>query len=195
MCVLYDDGSVEDLEYEFEKPPIRGQRQVGITEVVNGTKHLMSTYCHGAGVGDMGVAERELLCTFDIAVSLPVRLPVAALHVTNRRNFICSRRQSSSTDLAGYRPQYLLDVALKPANMEAELSKIRPHTSSGLLHQKVPANLLAALEGTFKEQNTERTPAAYFGGLVTALESTVQKERADNFSLGEGDMLPAEDRM
>lgn len=76
--------------------------------------------------------------------------------------------------------------------MEVALSKIRPHTSSSLAHQKAPANLLVALEATFKEQNTERTPAAYFAGLLTAIESTVQKEREAGFALGDSDLLPAE---
>ncbi|EJD03307.1 NUC173-domain-containing protein [Fomitiporia mediterranea MF3/22] len=76
--------------------------------------------------------------------------------------------------------------------MEEALSKIRPHTSSSLAHQKIPANLLTALEETFKEQNAERTPAAYFAGLLTTLESTVQKEKETNYLLGDGDLLPAE---
>lgn len=76
--------------------------------------------------------------------------------------------------------------------MEAELSKIRPHTSSNLPHQKAPATLLSALEATFKEQNTDASPAAYFAGLLTALESTVQSERDVEFKLGDGDILPAE---
>lgn len=75
--------------------------------------------------------------------------------------------------------------------MDAALSKIRPHTSSSLPHQKAPANLLVALEATFKEQNAERTPTAYFAGLITALESSVRNE-AGKYSLGDGDILPAE---
>ena len=77
--------------------------------------------------------------------------------------------------------------------MEAELSKIRPHTSSNLPHQKAPATLLSALESTFKEQNTDPSPAAYFAGLLTALEGSVQKERGGGeLKLGDGDLLPAE---
>ena len=76
--------------------------------------------------------------------------------------------------------------------MESAVSKVRPHTSSSLAHQRAPANLLVALEATFKEQNAERTPAAYFAGLLTALESTVQKEREKEYALGDGDILPAE---
>ncbi|KAH8119547.1 NUC173-domain-containing protein [Phellopilus nigrolimitatus] len=81
---------------------------------------------------------------------------------------------------------------MSTGDLEAALSKIRPHTTSSLPHQKAPANLLTALEATFKEQNAERTPAAYFAGLLTALESTVQKEREGNFALRDGDLLPAE---
>ncbi|KAI5117784.1 hypothetical protein M0805_000427 [Coniferiporia weirii] len=81
---------------------------------------------------------------------------------------------------------------MSSGDLEAALSKIRPHSSSSLSHQKAPANLLIALEATFKEQNAERTPAAYFAGLLTALESTVQKERDGKFALGDGDLLPAE---
>lgn len=76
--------------------------------------------------------------------------------------------------------------------MEEALSKIRCHTSSNLLHQKSPAKLLVALEQTFDEQHAERTPAAYFSGILTALEATVQKEKGTKFSLGDGDILPAE---
>lgn len=73
--------------------------------------------------------------------------------------------------------------------MEEALAKIRPHTSSSLAHQKAPANLLTALEATFKEQNTEPTPTAYFASLLTTLEGTIQKQ---DVSLEEGAMLPAE---
>lgn len=78
------------------------------------------------------------------------------------------------------------------SELEEALSKIRPHTSSSLPHQKAPANLLVALERTFKEQNADCTPAAYFAGILTALEATVQKERESKFMLGDGDILPAE---
>lgn len=77
-------------------------------------------------------------------------------------------------------------------DIETALSKIRPHTSSSLPHQKAPANLLVALEATFKEQNTERTPAAYFAGLLTTIESTVEDEQGGNYALGDADLLPAE---
>jgi ribosomal RNA-processing protein 12 len=66
------------------------------------------------------------------------------------------------------------------------LSKIRPHTSSSLAHQKAPANLLIALESTLSDQGTERSPTAYFAALLTTLESSRSKA-----SLGDGDLLPA----
>ncbi|KIK91816.1 hypothetical protein PAXRUDRAFT_34789 [Paxillus rubicundulus Ve08.2h10] len=73
--------------------------------------------------------------------------------------------------------------------MEEELAKIRPHTSSSLPHQKTPANLLKALESTFTEKGTDRTPTAYFAALITTLDGTLQKK---DTSLGDGDVLPAE---
>ncbi|KAL0578292.1 pre-rRNA processing protein [Marasmius crinis-equi] len=73
--------------------------------------------------------------------------------------------------------------------MEQALSKIRVHTSSSLSHQKAPAKLLVAIESTFEEQKTERTPTAYFAALLTTLDSTIQKNET---SLDEGDVLPAE---
>ena len=77
----------------------------------------------------------------------------------------------------------------RQASMEESLAKIRPHVSSSLLHQKKPATLLVALESTFKEQNTELLPTAYFAALLTTLEGTVQK---NDVGLEEGDFLPAE---
>ncbi|KAF6760152.1 ribosomal RNA-processing protein 12 [Ephemerocybe angulata] len=73
--------------------------------------------------------------------------------------------------------------------MEEALSKIRPHVTSSLAHQKTPATLLAALESTFTEQKTERTPTAYFAALLTTLDGTIQRK---DLSLNDGDMLPAE---
>ncbi|KAF4621075.1 hypothetical protein D9613_000384 [Agrocybe pediades] len=73
--------------------------------------------------------------------------------------------------------------------MEEALSKIRPHTSSNLPHQKTPANLLIALESTFKEQKTEATSTAYFAALLTTLDGTIQK---GDVSLEDGAILPAE---
>jgi ribosomal RNA-processing protein 12 len=73
--------------------------------------------------------------------------------------------------------------------MEEALSKIRPHTSSSLLHQKTPAHLLIALETTFREQNTEATPTAYFAAILTTLDGSIRKKE---LSLEEGAILPAE---
>ncbi|TFK68676.1 NUC173-domain-containing protein [Pluteus cervinus] len=72
--------------------------------------------------------------------------------------------------------------------MEDALSKIRPHTSSTLDHQKAPALLLLAVEATFREQNTEPSPTAYFAALLTTLDATIQKK---NIDLGEGAVLSA----
>ena len=77
-------------------------------------------------------------------------------------------------------------------NLEEALAKIRPHTSSSLPHQKAPANLLIALESTFTEQNTQKTPTAYFAALLTTLDSTLQAARSSGPELGDGDVLPAE---
>jgi ribosomal RNA-processing protein 12 len=62
--------------------------------------------------------------------------------------------------------------------MEEALAKIRPHTSSALAHQKIPATLLIALESTFREQNTDPSPTAYFAALCTTLDGTIQKQRS-----------------
>lgn len=75
------------------------------------------------------------------------------------------------------------------AAMEDALAKIRPHTSSSLPHQKTPANLLIALESTFKDQGTELTPTAYFAALITTLDGTIQKK---DIALDDGSILPAE---
>lgn len=72
------------------------------------------------------------------------------------------------------------------------LSKIRPHTTSGLAHQKTPATLLRALESTFTDQSTQRTSTAYFAALITTLDSTLQSYSKTGPSFGDGDMLPAE---
>jgi ribosomal RNA-processing protein 12 len=73
--------------------------------------------------------------------------------------------------------------------MEEALAKIRPHTSSSLAHQKVPASLLHALEETFQEQKTEKSPTAYFASILTTLDGTLQKKP---IGLSDGDVLPAE---
>ena len=78
-------------------------------------------------------------------------------------------------------------------DIETALAKIRPHTASSLAHQKAPAQLLQALESTFEQQGTERSPTAYFAALLTTLESTVQSSRSsETLTFGEGDVLPAE---
>ncbi|KAH9047869.1 NUC173-domain-containing protein [Lactarius hengduanensis] len=77
-------------------------------------------------------------------------------------------------------------------DLDAALSKIRPHTTSSLEHQKTPATLLHALEATFDEQKTERSPTAYFAALLTTLDGTLQNEGSSRLSFGEGDILPAE---
>ncbi|KAG6866736.1 hypothetical protein C0991_011395 [Blastosporella zonata] len=64
--------------------------------------------------------------------------------------------------------------------MEEALGKIRPHTSSTLSHQKTPAVLLIALESTFKEQHADASPTAYFAGLLTTLDGTLQKQKQGN---------------
>jgi ribosomal RNA-processing protein 12 len=73
--------------------------------------------------------------------------------------------------------------------MEDALAKIRPHTASKLAHQKTPAALLHALEATFREQDTEQLPTAYFAALLTTLDGTVQK---NDRGFEDGDTLPAE---
>ena len=76
-------------------------------------------------------------------------------------------------------------------NVEAALSKIRPHTSSSLAHQKAPATLLRAIEATFREQNTGPSATAYFAALLTTLDGALQSSRASGPALGDGDVLPA----
>lgn len=73
--------------------------------------------------------------------------------------------------------------------MEDALAKIRPHTSSSLLHQKAPATLLLAVESTLKEQNADSTPTAYFAALLTTLDGTLQRK---DTSMADGAVLPAE---
>jgi ribosomal RNA-processing protein 12 len=77
-------------------------------------------------------------------------------------------------------------------DLELALSKIRPHTTSSLEHQKASANLLRALEATLDERKTERSSTAYFAVLLTALGGTLQKDASSALALEEGDMLPAE---
>ena len=86
----------------------------------------------------------------------------------------------------------LTKTTIMSDDLDAALSKIRPHTTSSLEHQKTPATLLHALEATFDEQNTERSPTAYFAALLTTLDGTLQNEGPSRLSFGEGDILPAE---
>ncbi|EIW63581.1 NUC173-domain-containing protein [Trametes versicolor FP-101664 SS1] len=76
-------------------------------------------------------------------------------------------------------------------NVEAVLSKIRPHTSSALAHQKAPATLLRAIEATFREQNTEPSATAYFATLLTTLDGALQSSGASGPAMGEADVVPA----
>lgn len=76
-------------------------------------------------------------------------------------------------------------------SLEASLSKVRPHTSSTLAHQKAPATLLLALEATFKEQNTDATPTAYFAALLTTLDGALRTAQTSGPALGDGDIVPA----
>ncbi|KAH9951521.1 ribosomal RNA-processing protein 12 [Amylocystis lapponica] len=75
--------------------------------------------------------------------------------------------------------------------LQDALSKIRPHTSSSLAHQKAPATLLHALEATFREQHAQPTPTAYFASLLTTLDGVLQAAPASGPPLGDGDILPA----
>jgi ribosomal RNA-processing protein 12 len=79
------------------------------------------------------------------------------------------------------------------SELENALAKIRPHASSSLLHQKTPATLLRALEATFDEQHTNRSPTAYFASLLTTLDGTLHRDQGSGVQsqLGEGDVLPA----
>lgn len=89
------------------------------------------------------------------------------------------------------RPGQLLRPDNMADNVESVLSKIRPHTSSSLAHQKAPATLLRAIEATFRDQATEPSPTAYFAALITTLDGALQSSRASGPALGEGDVLPA----
>src|SRR6266404_2750830 len=104
-----------------------------------------------------------------------------------------------------YEPNFLI-VRLSPmpsssssssSELQVELSKIRPHTSSNLAHQKKPVQLLGALESTIESTSSSSssssssaapTPAGYFAALLTTLEGTLARNET---SLNEGDILPA----
>lgn len=73
--------------------------------------------------------------------------------------------------------------------IEDALSKLRPHTSSKLPHQKKPALLLKALESSLPEPIT---PTAYYAALVQTLQQAVTKELVSGeLDVGEGDLIPA----
>lgn len=75
--------------------------------------------------------------------------------------------------------------------LEDCLSKLRPHTTSKLVHQKKPALLLKALESSLPEPIT---PTAYYAALVQTLQQAVAKDvsSADkDIQVGEGDLVPA----
>lgn len=75
--------------------------------------------------------------------------------------------------------------------LEDCLSKLRPHTTSKLAHQKKPALLLKALESSLSEPIT---PTAYYAALVQTLQQAVQKDLASadkEIQVGEGDLIPA----
>ena len=78
--------------------------------------------------------------------------------------------------------------------LQVALSKIRPHTSSNLSHQKKPAQLLVALESTIQstsgKSSSPATPtaSAYFAVLITTLQGILIRNEK---SLDDGDLLPA----
>lgn len=86
---------------------------------------------------------------------------------------------------------------------EIALSKIRPHTTSKQRHQQKPAQLLVALESTLKEtylqsslastssDPTQPNPTAYFGAILTTLESCISANDENGLAFEEGDTLPA----
>ena len=83
---------------------------------------------------------------------------------------------------------------MRPPELQVALSKIRPHTSSNLAHQKKPAQLLVALEATIQStsgnSSSPATPtaSAYFAVLVTTLQGTLIRNEK---SLNDSDVLPA----
>lgn len=80
--------------------------------------------------------------------------------------------------------------AAPPTDLEDALSRLRPHTTSKLVHQKKPALLLRALEGSLPQPIT---PTAYYAALIQTLQQAVAKEIAadDALATGEGDLIPA----
>ena len=115
-------------------------------------------------------------------------------HVLLKANFLpadppADLKTISGLDILSPRKQSLTTMT----DIETALAKIRPHTTSSLTHQKAPAQLLQALESTFEQQETEKSPTAYFAALLTTLDSTLQTSRSSGaLTFGEGDVLPAE---
>ncbi|GAA5803658.1 NUC173 domain-containing protein [Helicostylum pulchrum] len=56
--------------------------------------------------------------------------------------------------------------------MEAKLERIRKQANSKLANQKLYGQTLIAIEETITEQNEALTPTAYFGALMTTLQSS-----------------------
>ncbi|RCH84314.1 hypothetical protein CU097_002971 [Rhizopus azygosporus] len=56
--------------------------------------------------------------------------------------------------------------------MEAKLERIRKQVNSKLDNQKLYAQTLIAIEETIQEQNEQLTPTAYFGAMMTTLQSS-----------------------
>lgn len=91
-------------------------------------------------------------------------------------------------------------LKMRSPELQVALSKIRPHTSSNLAHQKKPAQLLVALESTIQStsgiseisvnSSSSATPtaSAYFAALITTLQGTLIRNET---SLDDGDVLPA----
>lgn len=74
-------------------------------------------------------------------------------------------------------------------SLEDALSKLRPHVSSKLSHQKKPALLLKALESSLPQPIS---PTAYYAALVQTIQQAVAKDvKAGQLEVGEGDLIPA----
>jgi ribosomal RNA-processing protein 12 len=85
-----------------------------------------------------------------------------------------------------------MSAAPPSLTIEDALSKLRPHTSSKLPHQKKPALLLKALESSLPEPIT---PTAYYAALVQTVQQAVTKDLSSSddgeLQVGEGDLVPA----
>ncbi|OLL26035.1 Ribosomal RNA-processing protein 12 [Neolecta irregularis DAH-3] len=67
--------------------------------------------------------------------------------------------------------------------LEEKLTKIRSHGSSKLENQKQLAIVLHAIEDVLREQNTECSPTAYFGALLSLLHDSCSQNRIANQDL------------